>query len=221
MLIYKEWDSRLRFWIALIFSVALTVFVMFNSGYLQFLDSMFTADVQKNESGLKEGFYNLITMIANPKMDILWILIIAFILWGFKYKVYALWSVCTIIGSDVFGAIIKMIVRRPRPLLHLAKDKGFSFPSMHVFGMMIVISVIWILVVPFIKRQWLQWVVKIAGIIMVLLVMMSRIYLNAHFPTDTLGGVLLGYLWLQICEFLYIKFAPKINYLSVFSHNIM
>ena len=41
--------------------------------------------------------------------------------------------------------------------------------------------------------------------------MVSRVYLNAHFPTDTIGAVLLAYLWLQIAEGLYIRLAPMMQ----------
>ncbi|WP_369523194.1 hypothetical protein [Secundilactobacillus paracollinoides] len=36
-------------------------------------------------------------------------------------------------------------------------------------------------------------------------------YLGAHYPTDTIGAMLLGYAWLQIAEWLYLWLAPKLK----------
>jgi hypothetical protein len=72
---------------------------------------------------------------------------------------------------------------------------GFGLPSGHTQNTV----VIWTYLASQFKRRWF-WVV--AALLMVL-VPLSRIYLAVHFPTDLLGGYVMGllvlllYLWLE------------------------
>lgn len=211
MIIDKDYMRAIRIVGGLILSLFVTGSVILNSGYLKFLDSIIIGEVQKNQGGFKDTLMHLFTTLGSPKMDIFWILLMAFFLWGFRYKIIALWAIFTIIGGDVVAFIIKNIVRRSRPILHSATDTGFSFPSGHVFGTFIVISVIWIVLVPLIKSSKWRLIVQIITVITILMVMISRIYLNAHYPTDTIGAILIAYTWLQVSEIFYIKYAVKLK----------
>nr|WP_243686296.1 phosphatase PAP2 family protein [Lentilactobacillus rapi] len=102
------------------------------------------------------------------------------------------------------------MIRRHRPPLHLGVDSGYSFPSGHVLGVFLVISIIWIVVVPVIDHASVRFIIRALMIVWLILVMFSRIYLNAHYPTDTLGAALVAYCWLLVSEMLYINYAPKV-----------
>jgi membrane-associated phospholipid phosphatase len=211
MIINKDYMRGIRIVGGLILSLFVAISVMLDSGYLKFLDSIVIGEVQKNQGGFKDTLMHLFTTLGSPKMDIFWILLMAFFLWGFRYKIIALWAIFTIVGGDIVAFIIKNIVRRGRPVLHSASDTGFSFPSGHVFGTFIVISVIWIILVPLIKNSKWRLTVQILTVIAILMVMISRIYLNAHYPTDTIGAVLIAYTWLQVSEIFYVKYAAKLK----------
>ncbi|WP_220728972.1 phosphatase PAP2 family protein [Apilactobacillus xinyiensis] len=211
MIIDKDLTRYVKLILAAILSGIVTASVIINSGYLQFLDSAIIGSVQKDQSGFLNGMYTLITNLASPKLGILWILILAFLLWGTKYKVPAIWSICTLIGGDAVGVIIKHIIQRQRPIFHLAHDTGFSFPSGHVLNTFLIIGIIWVIVLPIIKSRKKVLIIQICTIILMVLVMLSRIYLNAHYPTDTVGAVCIGYTWLQISQILYVYFAPTIK----------
>ncbi|UQS85650.1 phosphatase PAP2 family protein [Apilactobacillus apisilvae] len=211
MIIDKDHKRGFKITLGLILSLFMTISVIMNSGYLKFIDSVIISSVQKSQGGFEDRLMHLCTTLASPKMDIIWILIIAFFLWGFRHKIVAIWSLFTIIGGDVIAFIVKNIVRRPRPSLHSAADTGFSFPSGHVFGIFIVISIIWIVLLPLIQGKKKQLLIQIVTFIFLILVMMSRIYLNAHFPTDTLGAAFIAYTWVQISQIFYVKYAPSLK----------
>ncbi len=63
---------------------------------------------------------------------------------------------------------------------------------------------------PLIERRWIRLIIKALLIVVLGLVMLSRVYLNAHFPTDTLGACLVGYSWLLVAEMLYASYAPQV-----------
>ncbi|UQS86333.1 phosphatase PAP2 family protein [Nicoliella spurrieriana] len=224
MLINKDINRLYRFLLSFVLTIIVTGGVMASSGsgygYLAFLDSLATSSIQGHEQGYKQVLYGAISFLASPKMDILWIVIIAFFLWTIRYRIPAVWALATLLSGNVVGVILKKIVQRPRPLLHSAADTGFSYPSGHVLGTVLVVSVIWVLLIPMLKNRRTQIVAKTIAVIYVILVMMSRVFLNAHYPSDTVGALLVGYTWFQFCEWLYYHYAGKLNRYHPFQKSI-
>ena len=174
------------------------------------LQTLFTNN-HPNATGGMKVVMTLISFIGSPKMDLVWAFIIAFLLWGFKYKIPALWTLGVIFGGDVLGAIVKHVIKRARPAQHMAADNGFSFPSGHVLGGFLIAGILMLVVVPIIQSESMRVICQALLIFYVALLAISRVYLYAHFPTDTIGAMLLAYAWLQVAEYLYIIFAPMLS----------
>lgn len=174
------------------------------------LQTLFTNN-HPNATGGMKVVMTLISFIGSPKMDLVWAFIIAFLLWGFKYKIPALWTLGVIFGGDVLGAIVKHVIKRARPAQHMAADNGFSFPSGHVLGGFLIAGILMLVVVPIIQSEFMRVICQILLVFYVALLAISRVYLYAHFPTDTIGAMLLAYAWLQIAEYLYVIFAPILS----------
>ena len=221
MLFHKDYNRPLRFALAFVISIVITAPVIGKSQYLQFIDISLTGDVQKHETAFLHVWYTLVSFFGSPKTGILWTLLIAFLLWGFKYKIQALWAMGAVYGGDVIDEIIKNLVKRPRPALHPAADTSYSFPSGHVFSTFLIISVLWFVAVPMIKRAKLRWLVYVLCVVWVGMVVLARIYLNAHYPTDTLGALAIAYTWLQICEWLYIVIGPRLKRWRLTQHSYL
>ena len=92
----------------------------------------------------------------------------------------------------VLNAIIKGIFQIPRPeeIEHLVHADDWSFPSGHSQGAMVLWG--WLAYELKDKRAYLVAAVLIMG------VGFSRVYLGVHFPTDILGGFLVGLVTLII-----------------------
>ena len=174
------------------------------------LQTLFTNN-HPNATGGMKVVMTLISFIGSPKMDLVWAFIIAFLLWGFKYKIPALWTLGVIFGGDVLGAIVKHVIKRARPAQHMAADNGFSFPSGHVLGGFLIAGILMLVVVPIIQSESIRVICQVLLVFYVALLAISRVYLYAHFPTDTIGAMLLAYAWLQVAEYLYIIFAPMLS----------
>ncbi|MBW3569127.1 phosphatase PAP2 family protein [Candidatus Parcubacteria bacterium] len=105
------------------------------------------------------------------------------------------------------ASIIKLITQRARPETIYVENmlvKTYSFPSGHAYASLLVLGFLIFLCVNYISDPW-KWLLAGFLAFLILLIGISRIYLGAHFPSDVLGGWLLGGLVL----ILVIKFIVK------------
>ncbi len=96
--------------------------------------------------------------------------------------------------------VVNIIIRRPRPtgVPHTTHDLlGYSFPSGHV-GFFVWLGV---LALVLFARGWPR-ALYIAGCVVVVLLVVaagiSRIDVGAHWPSDVIGGLLVGVCWTSL-----------------------
>lgn len=110
-----------------------------------------------------------------------------------KYK-YILPILMSSIAGEVFVFFMKLFARRERPSMQnaLITETDFSFPSGHA---MIAVTV-YLLTIYFLlkacKKKWEKVVLLMLGVILVLGIGLSRLYLGVHWPTDIVASYLLG-----------------------------
>lgn len=208
MFIEQDKDRIKRFLWSGVFVIILACLVMFNSVVFQLCDSLIQGFFTTTQTNFRDKLMTIVTFLGEPKLAIVYTFIIALLLWGFKYKIPALWALGTIVGGDIVAYILKAIVKRARPVQHLKGDDGYSFPSGHVFGMFLVIAIIFIIVVPMIQSSLRRFILEAILVIFLILLAISRVYIFAHYPSDTIAAVLLAYAWLQVSEWLYVWLAP-------------
>lgn len=96
------------------------------------------------------------------------------------------------------GTLTKAIVNRPRPGGDLVRiqeqfsDK--SFPSLHVLIFTVFFGYLFYLSLTLIKTDWQKVLLASITGFLILTIGFSRIYLGAHWASDTVGGYLLGML---------------------------
>lgn len=107
------------------------------------------------------------------------------------------------IGSLILNAVLKDAFNRPRPELwaHRGQYQWSSYPSGHAIVCVAVYFTIALMLHR--ERQW-RWPFAVASLLLVVIAY-SRLYLGVHWPTDVLGGLMLGLLWLGATEY---AFAP-------------
>jgi undecaprenyl-diphosphatase len=102
----------------------------------------------------------------------------------------AAWVVTTLSGA-VLNALLKAIFERSRPLHDhgLTGVEGWSFPSGHASGSMLVYGLLAYVVVR----------AALAGIAIVIFVGSSRVVLQVHYLSDVLAGYVSAAAWIAIC----------------------
>ncbi len=121
---------------------------------------------------------------------LIWIIISILLLLNKKTRNIGIVTLIALFLSAIFvEVLLKNIIQRPRPFIafpsfHIlvSKPNSFSFPSGHTASSF---AVGYVLVNYFKKFSLLIWLVAI-------LIAFSRLYLALHFPSDLIGGVVLG-----------------------------
>lgn len=107
-------------------------------------------------------------------------------------------------AGNILTPIIKKLFERPRPdssqAIIFIRETSLGFPSGHAAGIVLFCAAVLFLARPHSKPARRQY--AIAAIVLTYLVGFSRIYLGVHWPTDVLGGFVLGATWLVVARWL-------------------
>lgn len=111
----------------------------------------------------------------------------------------AVYVAVTGIGAAVLNTGAKALVDRTRPEVDIpvATVSGLSFPSGHAMGSAITYGVLLLVFLPLLTPRRRRWAV-VAVVALVLLIGLTRVALGVHYPSDVVGGWLLGVLWLAV-----------------------
>jgi undecaprenyl-diphosphatase len=123
--------------------------------------------------------------------------LVAWLLWRGRGFYPALFVVIAIGGGGLLNVSVKALVDRVRPVWPdpVAHAGGLSFPSGHAQGAMVGYGVLVLVLAPALSGWWRRLLIAAAGG-MVLAIGSSRVALGVHYPSDVLGGYLLGAAWL-------------------------
>ncbi len=158
---------------------------LFDIDLLQIIDASRTTSV--------DNFFNVITWAGSAQ-----VLIPVGLVWS--YSIYrrgrrsdAAFFIGSYVLATLLARVIKVIIARPRPgvdLAQLQQVTSYAFPSSHVTQFTAFVLLCY-LTFRTLKPSWqLPAALIIAG--MILVVALSRLYLQVHYPTDVIGGVLAG-----------------------------
>jgi undecaprenyl-diphosphatase len=144
---------------------------------------------------------NDITVLGSATIVLLITLIVIgyFILQKNYSAVYLI--LAAVIGGALIDLELKEFFGRVRPTIipNLMQPFTFSFPSGHSMMSAVIYLSLASLMARFQKRQRDKIYILSVAILLSLIIGVSRVYLGAHYPTDVLGGWLLGTAWAAFC----------------------
>jgi undecaprenyl-diphosphatase len=144
-----------------------------------------------------DQFFSNVTWAGSSLILLPAILVQAFIVITRKRVRDAMFLVGSFVGASALINICKFVIARPRPDLFptlINIPPGFSFPSSHASQITVfVLAELVLLKVSMGSKSIVLF--NIAGGVLILLVCLSRLYLQVHYPTDVVAGFLTSLFW--------------------------
>jgi undecaprenyl-diphosphatase len=184
--------------------VAFTVLASFAKFYPYFpFDLVITRRIQSLSFPFFTEFMQAVSLLGNelPGIGIVCFFVVLALL--MKRRKDALFIAVSSLGASLIGMGLKLLVGRPRPAEELLLNfpgylKDNSFPSGHVLYFMGLYSFLLFLTHSQLKKSRLRTFLMALFTALLVLIGISRIYLGAHWFSDTLGSYLIGSIWLYV-----------------------
>lgn len=135
----------------------------------------------------------------------LMVIIILILLFKNRQVAYitSIFATCTLL----LGIGLKYFIHRPRPVDYIS---GYSFPSLHT----LTIAVAGVVFLMLFRRFYWHIIVYI----MVFIMMISRIYLHAHYFSDTIASLVFEFLCLQVAHHYLVKYHLDVPFTTYLRH---
>ena len=167
-----------------------------------------------------KGLFIAFTQMGEPALPIL---MIGFLYWGYRKK-WGLYMTLCILNGQIANAYLKNIFCRLRPYMcnenitcfypvdknadiYDVAKQGYSFPSGHSTSISGFMASLWM----YKKLRPILYV----SLPVIALVTLSRFALGVHYPTDVIGGGILGAAFVLLTDLCYDRMQRKHFYLCI------
>lgn len=125
--------------------------------------------------------------------------VVVVLLIGRRMLLAGAWLTATSSGA-LLNLVLKSLFERTRPVHDetLVSVSGWSFPSGHASGSMLVYGLLGYLIIRHTPRVW-HLPAALAGVTLIVFVGFSRVLLQVHYLSDVLAGYACGAAWCALC----------------------
>ena len=146
---------------------------------------------------MRNPILNALFLVLTISTEVPVIIIFSAIMYWCINKKYGQKLLFSLVGNITVNTGIKEFVKAPRPIgteglesLRVSTATGYSFPSGHTQTA----TTFWMSLILIFRKKW----INILGLIMILGVGLSRLYLGVHWPIDVIFGWIFGILFTLI-----------------------
>jgi membrane protein DedA with SNARE-associated domain/membrane-associated phospholipid phosphatase len=138
-----------------------------------------------------DKFFVTMTELSPRLLFGFWIIILVVLLIKRNFWIALHWGLVGILSFGL-GEFFKHMMHIPRPSGLMQTPSGASFPSGHTINSVSLLGFFAILTVYEHPRKCLRLLIYTATTLVISFILVSRLYLTAHWLTDVLAGILLG-----------------------------
>lgn len=145
--------------------------------------------------------FSVLTHLGDPWVLMVLSAVVALSLCALRrYQLCAGWVLATG-GNAMLNPLLKNIFQRVRPVHEVTLAGGWSFPSGHASGSLVVYGMLAYLLMRWLPARWsrVSLPLVLLAATLAFTVSCSRVLLQVHFASDVLGGLASGTAWLTLC----------------------
>lgn len=217
MYIEHNKERKLNFLLALLSFIIITSLIKFNSLTIVILNSLLPIKLISFRYFLILN--QLFSVLSNPALCTLYVLIMWFFLWGFKHKLIGTWLLLTYFSGKIVFSIIHLIVHQTLFINSLPTNLGVTFPSKPAFLVILIDYCIYSSILPLQKNKKYYLLIKIFIWLLTALILLSHMQLHQSSPTDIVSSFLLAYAWIQLCKDQYLIHFASLNKYKFFRNS--
>lgn len=155
------------------------------------------------------SFFLVVTQLGNIFFLLPLSLILFLFLLSKKHMYESYLLLLSMFTGALFVLILKELTKIPRLASGLVTENSFSFPSGHTTLTTIFFLMLGYLLRHHIKNPVTRFIFEAFCVAVVVLVGLSRIYLNVHRPSEVVAGFLLGVFCVSISTIICHKFCNR------------
>jgi len=167
--------------------------------YIALLDKKIFDFVLNFRSENFNKIFEVVTFLGNWQLILPFTILIAAFFLFLKKRTWFILILTSVAGSELISALIKNLVRRPRPEgAELIEADGFSFPSGHSVIAVAFFGTLAYIIWQSTRNHYLKKTTVYFLLLLIILIGFSRIILAVHWASDVAAGFILGLSWLGI-----------------------
>ncbi|MBA2772824.1 MAG: phosphatase PAP2 family protein [Nocardioidaceae bacterium] len=173
--------------------VVLTVLVTTHAGWLMTFDLDVVRAATDTVRGTGWGrFFRFVAIATEPRWVAL--LALALALWFAvrRQPMTAIWITAAVVTALAARGAYQYLVHRPRPSMASESLNTWSFPSGHATTIATAMGLLIVLTRQRVKQPRLRAALTFVWLAVAGLVGVDRVFVGAHYPSDVVGGLMLG-----------------------------
>ena len=160
-----------------------------------------------------EGVLIDVTALGSPiVLGLIVLIITGYLLLEARY-VTAVIVLLSSISGEILNETLKVFFERPRPsvVTHLRTVVTASFPSGHAIESAIIYLTLGALLMRVVEGRITKVYCMAMAMFLTLIVGVSRVFLGVHYPSDVLGGWMLGFFWAAVTFLVTQRFERTVD----------
>lgn len=164
------------------------------------MDAAVASELARSASPAALRMFSWITHLGDTAVQAAICVIVALILIARHRRLLAITWIAAVAGNGILNRLLKALFQRDRPLHEhgWVVAEGWSFPSGHASGAVVVYGMLAYLACRAAPPSW-RLPIVITAAMDAMLVGYSRVVLHVHYASDVLAGLLSGSAWLIVC----------------------
>lgn len=204
------------FAISLIIFLSMTYWLTSDHGFT--FDATISEWVESTSSPWVVNVMEGISLIGSSEVILIVTLLVAGIFVLKRDWYHTLLFLTVSVGGVALNLILKLVFQRERPdgevsyieVFNMSIEiPSYSYPSGHTMRAAIFILFLIYLSLRYIMHAGMKIIVNTVLFLTLIGVACSRLYVEAHFLTDTLGAIFISLAWSSLCLLLFKRYDPS------------